>query len=215
MPLDDDILRLKYCPLCGYDLRGLAREGKCPECSFSCGPQMFSLIGKRTNPLPDAGFAVLLVYIALDLIIISPRGYALATGAILAAGVIAYFCVPQVRRLLRSQQEWLLFTAEGIASKHTTGKFQMIPWEDFKRVSLQRPFTFARREPGMVWWEIRLYREPMFHLLNPESAWRWLRFRKTRYDIVFRFQANEEDARRVVGELRHRFSRGWQTQTNS
>src|SRR4051812_32702715 len=29
---DEDLLRLRFCPQCDYDLQGLPQEGVCPEC---------------------------------------------------------------------------------------------------------------------------------------------------------------------------------------
>ena len=37
MPDASDILRLKACPQCGYDLESLPREHACPECGFDHG----------------------------------------------------------------------------------------------------------------------------------------------------------------------------------
>ena len=37
----EDILRLKECPQCEYDLDGLPRRHRCPECSFAYSEQMF------------------------------------------------------------------------------------------------------------------------------------------------------------------------------
>lgn len=49
-----DILRLKHCPRCGYDLATLPRNHRCPECGFEYDESMFALAvwrhGDRPNP---------------------------------------------------------------------------------------------------------------------------------------------------------------------
>ncbi len=43
-----DCLRPEYCPDCGYILRGLPAEGRCPECGFAYGGDGIVLYGSGT-----------------------------------------------------------------------------------------------------------------------------------------------------------------------
>ena len=40
-----DILRLKHCPRCGYDLATLPRQHRCPECAFEYDESYFDVQG--------------------------------------------------------------------------------------------------------------------------------------------------------------------------
>jgi hypothetical protein len=44
--LDDQLLRLKFCPDCSYDLRGQPRTEYCPECGSQYDEHTFDIIGR-------------------------------------------------------------------------------------------------------------------------------------------------------------------------
>ena len=39
----EDILRLNYCPRCGYDIAALPGKHRCPECGYAYGPDTVCL----------------------------------------------------------------------------------------------------------------------------------------------------------------------------
>jgi hypothetical protein len=203
-----DILRLHRCPQCGYDLTGLPREGRCPECGFAYDAMMFSLLGEpRRFTGKAAGFMiVILVFYGAAIIQFNQIiGSALCAVAL----ALAVFWITPLRRLWRREQEWLLFTGDGVASRHTVGTFQVIPWLNFKRVTIQQLYTFKRIETGIGKWEIRLFREAQLTLLDPTKHSGILAGDRAGREIAFRIRVTEADATRIVDRLRECFTRGW------
>lgn len=207
-----DILRLHRCPQCGYDLTGLPREGKCPECGFAYDAMMFSLLGEP-HRLAGKGAGCLIVLLAfygaafvqLDVMI----GSALCAIAV----ALAFLWVRPLRRLWKRESEWLLFIGDGVASRHTTGTFQVIPWLNFKRVTFQRLFTFRNRRSGIGTLEIRLFREARLMLLDPTKYSGILAGDRSGSEIAFRVKLTEVDATHVVERLRECFTSGWAGQS--
>lgn len=133
--------------------------------------------------------------------------------AMLACGfIVAVFTLSPLRRLRRTEPEWILFTAEGVGSRHREGEFGIVPWSAFRRVTFHRSRLFPNsKTPGRRTWQIRLYREPnpIFHKLGGR------RLPPTMNDVHFEIETTEEHAQQIVAELHKRFLGGWMPDQSS
>lgn len=60
-----DILRLKHCPQCGYDLATLPRKHRCPECAFEYDESMFALAVWRHGDRPNPWMVLIMAFLIL------------------------------------------------------------------------------------------------------------------------------------------------------
>lgn len=107
---DDNVLRLRRCPNCGYSLEGLSASGACPECGSKYSEDEIVLYGW----IPRLGD------------VHSMRGvinYAVAGGAMLIGGVFL--------RVITSNDDFMWVTMVGLALAMMAG----IHWDILKRFS--------------------------------------------------------------------------------
>ncbi len=70
-----EILQLKECPQCGYDLGGLPREHACPECGFEYDAETCCLeVGRRKSRMQAWIYIVLLILFLMSLLLAIGRG---------------------------------------------------------------------------------------------------------------------------------------------
>jgi hypothetical protein len=199
MPNADWTLQLKHCPHCGYELVGLPREGRCPECGAAYDESMFSLLVLRPvglRPLFLAG------YLSLPLFqMVARRGWSMPAVVLLLAVVSLVFFAFRHRIMRRPM--WVLFTCEGIASRHEGGQFDIIPWDDIHHVRFYR--RFRARIKGVPKWVLELHREPNSYFFRRRN---WLT-RNFGRKLKFQVAATDDDAKKAIAELRRRFADAW------
>ena len=155
-----DILRLKHCPRCGYDLAALPRKHRCPECGFEYDDSMFIVTGDARRPRATSG--ELAAYVALTLVIVLP----VAAGRpvwgrafllwLLAWGSVSFFGWLYRRRLRAGHggDNRVLISDDGVALLHAPWSNESQPWSRFAEVKVTRRFKFRR-----TWrrkWRLRL-----------------------------------------------------------
>lgn len=201
------ILRLKYCPKCEYDLAGLPREGRCPECGFEYDEQMFSLVGR---PRKLGIWTIMISGYCMMQFMNAVRQGAMDVALLFAIAICVFIGILLLRSRLMRDRRWVLFTREGVATRHTVGEFQIIAWENFHRVRFFRT-AFERDKRGLPLYMLELYQEPNRFLFQRRNS-----LTRT-FGETLRFQigATEEDARIAVDEMRRRFSRAWKLEEQS
>lgn len=170
-----DILRLRRCPRCDYDLRTLPAEHRCPECGFPYDRSMFAVYGwtgedrySVTGRMLWGTWTerVLAGLILLFLITVVPiaayEGW--KTGAnfiemglivlalMIGGGVRLRSHVKRVREECSGTLQ-LLFTRTGASRRRGPGEPQLIPWERFRRLRFRKLRTVRG---GKRLWLLRL-----------------------------------------------------------
>jgi uncharacterized membrane protein len=192
-----DILRLHHCPECGYDLRGLPRAGNCPECGFAYDAAMFSLKGEKSNTIPE-----IFSYIALGIwgiLHIVQQRWLLGLMFLGVVFIVVLIRIPVIRRKLRRDDEWIVFSGDGVSVKRTHGRYQVAPWRAFMRVTYRPNGLFSKASKRK--WEIRLYREPRISLRGE--------------DEMFRLWATAHEARQIVAAIRTLAMHAWTSSSES
>ncbi len=144
------ILQLRGCPMCGYDLRGLQRRHRCPECGFTYDETMFMVCGwprssDRPNLwgalVPGGAFLGFLVYVIIR------HGYQLLMSVPVVYWIILLASIPWAivswvrRRDVRQQRGGtvqLLFSSLGASQRKGSGQPNFIPWTEFSRLLFWR-----------------------------------------------------------------------------
>ncbi len=170
-----NILRLRRCPECDYNLRSLPERHRCPECGFEYDPTMFALYGwpprERLSAIGRVLMGawwerilggVLLLFVASIALF---QAYMFWRGG-LYVGVVAtiLFLVaildlfrlrPHVRR--SRVERWgpalLLFTSDGASMRRGPGEARPISWKQLAKLSFRR---FRSRKGRKRLWHIRL-----------------------------------------------------------
>ncbi len=151
-----DILRLKECPECGYDLTGLPAKHSCPECGFAYDASTFVLNGHVPSRIRDAlrgALAVIMILAALGVaVLIFYRKCAVGRPSVLPA-LIAFFAVPVLsvlgfgslmslldRRRLRAGKGNVTITiaATWFSLRKRGNDAQHFLWSDFSDVSMRQ-----------------------------------------------------------------------------
>ena len=165
-----DILRLKHCPRCGYDLATLPRKHRCPECGFEYDDSMFIIAGDTHRPRitrgEGAAYAGLILYFIIAFV---TRG--MAWGIPFFGWLLAWCSVSVFgwlyRRWLRTKHGGdtrVLITDDGVALLHASWSDESQPWSGFSQVRVKRRAWFAaspRSRSGRAatdvatWWRIR------------------------------------------------------------
>lgn len=99
----DGILDDRMCRRCGYNLRGLRRDGRCPECGTAVAislegdllryadPRWVERLGRGSRFILNGLSAALLFAIATAILIVGPRGGAAGTTSV-AVDALAAIC---------------------------------------------------------------------------------------------------------------------------
>ncbi len=165
-----DILRLKHCPRCGYDLATLPRQHRCPECGFEYDESMFIITGDARRPRISRGeLAAYAALILCFIIAIVTPGFAWGIplfGWLLTWGSVSLFGW-LYRRWLRTKHGGdtrVLITDDGVALLRTPWSDGSQPWSRFSQVKVRRRAWFAANRPTRsgraatdiaTWWRIR------------------------------------------------------------
>lgn len=170
-----DILRLKRCPQCDYDLRTLPEEHRCPECGFHYDPSMFALYGwgrQERHSLEgwlligawwERLFAVLILLFALaavgfEVYMIWKTGrprFGLTFMLLIMGIVQAIRMIPHLRGTQDAQggPTQLFFTPQGVSMRRGPGDARIIAWKRFRRLRFQK---FRIHKVGKNSWHLRL-----------------------------------------------------------
>ncbi|MCH8342539.1 MAG: hypothetical protein IH983_00950 [Planctomycetes bacterium] len=165
-----DILRLKHCPECGYDLATLPRDHRCPECGFEYDASMFIITGNVRHARGTWG--ELAAYVALTLLMVLPVAAGRpAWGPAIPLYLLAMAGVPLFgwlyRRRLRARHGGdarVLITDEGVALLHDPWSNESQPWSRFAEVKVRRRFKLRRTSNRK--WRLRLKRKRWHPLLG-------------------------------------------------
>lgn len=170
-----DILRLRRCPQCAYDLAGLPRRHRCPECGFEYDPSMFAVYGwTGKERLSVAGrllmgtWAERLLAILIFIVLACGVGWDVykfcKTGSVEISLSFWFFIIVIVgtarlrSHVRRSREErWgtiqLLFTNAGASKRRGPGEPRFVPWERFWRLRFRKLRSIAG---GKRLWRLRL-----------------------------------------------------------
>ncbi len=160
-----DLLRLKRCPHCDYDLAALPRHHRCPECGFEYDEWMFMLgawPAVETRPRPWE----LPVYAVLIVVCLGIWGLKVMQGAtswpfLAAAGVLgaalANWTVRRRKQLRRQGTVSVFASREGIGLG-PAGKLPRVRrWSRFRKVNCRRVKSgLWRIYVGWPWWYLKV-----------------------------------------------------------
>lgn len=144
-PADDDSL-LQHCPRCGYCIRGLPTEHKCPECGFLFdrrwrvfgGRFMRSrvtsrIFWRRLRLLLPAAVSI----VGLTLLLMSPRRRAVSGGEVAILLVVASAGI--VYRAVKYRRGgFILLDANGVTI-YRDNRQSHCPWDSLGQARLLRP----------------------------------------------------------------------------
>ncbi len=157
-----NVLKLRRCPRCDYNLEGLPRSHICPECGFAYDASMFVLYGwPRRSDRPVLWRALLSLAANLPVVIFlfylafaTPR-FSVWPGSLVIPLLVALYLFWAVtwiqKRRLRIAgigMIQLCFSSSGAGARFGKGKPHFIPWRRF------RDFRFRRAGRGA--WRLRL-----------------------------------------------------------
>lgn len=158
-----NILRLRRCPKCDYDLAGLPRRHRCPECGFEYDESMFVLYATSSSAWADlftgswgtrmfrlACFAFFLYYFGsriFENILLFWKSGSVIHGLIAfvyAGGIVALLL--SVLRYRKARREHggdtqLGFSSQGAwktTKKGGVGPPDVIPWDCFRKIRIRR-----------------------------------------------------------------------------
>lgn len=137
-----DILRLKRCPECDYDLIGLPHAHNCPECGFTYSEDFFDVSGHPWRH--SLSLVRIFLLLGICLIIIFAMGWvglmsftdlipAFVGFAFLGGMAVAARYTGQDVRKIR-----LIFTENGVLIRVKTDKKMVRPWSAMNSVSVVR-----------------------------------------------------------------------------
>ncbi len=176
MPDAPDILRLKECPQCGYDLAGLPREHACPECGFEYDGSMFSiphategdrLVRRRRTAAGfavDWGLRVVLFGIIPGLISVwcvragVPIGQVLSSLLFVVVAIAVLFVVAHfnIERALGvdvdsrwAPKEWYTLSSQGIWMTLQGQEPKMYPWSRLRSIDCRHRGEYV--DGGSAW----------------------------------------------------------------
>jgi len=156
-----DVLRLRRCPECGYDLSGLPADHRCPECGFDYDRSMFAIPAwrpgwrRRSRDWETAIYGGLTIGPGLYLFYWGMQTTVLGLLVRLAAWVVIWLltivCIAVAkdcanRRRLRDGRGdmTVTFDADGFVVDQPRKKRTRRTWDQFKDVRV-------RRARGMRW----------------------------------------------------------------
>ena len=200
-----DILRLKHCPRCGYDLATLLRKHRCPECGVEYDESMFIVTGDARRPRATSGELAAFLVLTLLMVIPVAAGRPVWGPAIplvlLAMAAVPFFGWLYRRWLRRTRggDTSLLVTDDGVSWLGGGWPRRSLPWCYFAQVTVRRPWSlsvnlFGRRDRSSAdvisEWRIRFV--PMW----------WRRIYTTGIDIRVRY--TQREAALLRNEIRRR-----------
>ena len=186
--MNSDILRLKYCLQCGYDLKGLLKAHACPECGqefsgedFEIWARQWAAYGMRWwLPLAVCGLGLLVIFALQAAGWLEPvLMLFLAPPFILICVIITYFC----RRIHRQPARFqILITRESLCNYgQAEGEFE---WSELKGIDAT-PLGAGR-------WRIKVVRKRG-----------WFSFMEQKpVDVVI--EADKEEVDAIVNEIQRR-----------
>ncbi len=118
-----DILRLKRCPECNYDLIGLPYAHNCPECGFEYDENMFDLpvwLAGSSNIRRSNTFAYLVLGVAFGWLFVFRRAWILSHFlVVMMAGFVAFGVAEVLTRFFSNRREHgnakVLCTPDGLS----------------------------------------------------------------------------------------------------
>ncbi|MCH8152784.1 MAG: hypothetical protein IH830_10495 [Planctomycetes bacterium] len=198
-----DILRLKHCPQCGYDLATLPRKHRCPECGFEYDDSMFIITGDARRPRITRGelaaYAALILCFIIAIVTPGIVGGIPLFGWLLAWGSVSFFGWLYRRWLRRTRggDTSLLVTDDRVRWLSGGWPRRSHPWCHFAQVTARRPRSpsvnpFGRpdRTPTEVIFEWRIRFVPLW----------WRRIYSPGIDIRVRY--TQREAARLRAALR-------------
>lgn len=189
-------LRLSNCPKCGYDLRGGAAEGACPECGAAYDRWMFYIpIGNAWSPLTNCVvFAFLaIIFGIISALVLAKRAYGAGTWLALIAMMFIGLLIASLVSLARDRRgrdSEMLVTATGIRWKRGLGQTLHLPWKHFAYVDV-------RRVRATLW---VLTLRDRFWSIDPRSA-----------TVSVYLTGTKREVTKVRNELRRRIRRARET----
>jgi len=165
------ILRLLWCPQCGYDLRTLPRRHRCPECGLEYTPSLFALYGwAPKDRFSIAGRLLIgtwherLLAIALVMFVAIHIGSRLFEFRTIRSWVppalLFVFFVSRLYRLRyprtqpdRAEQSGstqLLCTSEGASIRLGPGQARAYPWKRFRKLRFRRLWFHKRKRDAWL-----------------------------------------------------------------
>lgn len=153
---------ITHCRVCDYDLRGLERPCKCPECGEMCNPSTIQVRGKgvvtrpHSTALGTAGALSAMLFGPLQTHFPFMRRYLVLFALCIGTAVILYFVWQRQRTRRYGGTRFVTFDARGVVSSEGPSDKEFIPWSRIAKWSL------VRYRPHMLTWSKPLPR--MWHL---------------------------------------------------
>lgn len=173
--------------MCGYDLLGLPREHKCPECEFAYRPDMFSVPVWKSGEAPRVWIVVFWVLFSAmfgtPLILAVFWGgigrlpwFTLVIFSLLALiglqGLVEGIIKLQLKKNGRSNLT-LLCSNRGVGLIESNGHWKWFDWATLTRLSVRRTIT--------GYWRVRARQS------------RWFRWLRPNLNVVFRGSRREAE----------------------
>ena len=192
-----DILRLKCCPECDYDLRGLPHAHSCPECGFAYSDDFFDLFGTSRGLRRPLSLSRVLFILGLFTLVVIDIAWAggfrfwqllVVFAVFVLIGVLA---LPMRRRRHDTPCLRRIFTDSGILLTVDNEKVMVQPWSAIKSVSVVRLSNNK--------WRLRI-RAPIYSRLS-------IRYGIKAADLNMILDCTDDEAALVCRELQQRLQR--------